>query len=128
LRRSPFCCGVAAGPHHDSKSDASIWGEIEPDTHPNGGQRAAEFSRVAAVSECLLRKLMDSRKKRVVRCQKNFLCHAKTFATPAHANAKYKMRGGKSETVVSADATAEPTDPTLRKLQSAAKTLESARH
>ncbi|QQN65261.1 hypothetical protein JIR23_05530 [Bradyrhizobium diazoefficiens] len=50
------------------------------------------------------------------------------FKITAHANAKYKMRGGKSETVVSADATAEPTDPTLKKLQSAAKTLESARH
>jgi hypothetical protein len=53
---------------------------------------------------------------------------SKFFKITAHANAKYKMRGGKSETVVSADATVEPTEPTLKKLQSAAKTLESARH
>lgn len=56
---------------------------------------------------------------------------SKFFKITAHANAKYKMRGGKSETSVSADASVEPTDPKLKanidKLQSAAKTLDAAR-
>ncbi len=57
---------------------------------------------------------------------------SKFFKITARAAATYKMRGGKSETTVSTDVSAEPTDPAIKnkidKLQQAAKTLEAARH
>jgi hypothetical protein len=53
---------------------------------------------------------------------------SKFFKITARAGVTYKMRGGKSETTTSTDVSAEPTDPALQKLQTAAKTLEAARH
>jgi hypothetical protein len=53
---------------------------------------------------------------------------SKFFKITARAGVTYKMRGGKSETTTSTTVSAEPTHPTLRKLQTAAKTLEAARH
>lgn len=56
---------------------------------------------------------------------------SKFFKINARANVTYKMRGGKSETTVSTDASVEPTDPAIKKnidkLQQAAKTLQGAR-
>ena len=63
-----FGCGVTDGPCKDGQDHASIWSEIEPDTHCNSGQRTAKFSWVAAISEGLLRKAVDSRKELIVRC------------------------------------------------------------
>lgn len=57
---------------------------------------------------------------------------SKFFKITARANAKYKMRGGKSETVVTTDASAEITDPAVQKkvdqVKAAANKLKDARN
>ena len=80
MRRGPLRSGIAGSSHHDSESDARVGGEIESDAHRDRGERAAEFSWVAAIRERLPRKLIDSREKRIVRLKKGSLAHAKTFA------------------------------------------------
>ncbi len=57
---------------------------------------------------------------------------SKFFKITARANAKYKMRGGKSETVVTTDASAEITDEKIQKkvdqVKAAANKLKDARN
>jgi len=57
---------------------------------------------------------------------------SKFFKITARANVKYKLRGGKSETVVTTSAKGEITDPALKdkvgKLNEAARKLEQARN
>ena len=50
------------------------------------------------------------------------------FKLTARANAKYKLRGGKSENSFSAEAKGEVTDAKLKKLNEAAKKLQEARN
>jgi hypothetical protein len=53
---------------------------------------------------------------------------SKFFKITARAQAKYKLRGGKSETTVSTSVSGQVTDERLNKLQKAAEKLEAARH
>jgi hypothetical protein len=53
---------------------------------------------------------------------------SKFFKITARAQAKYKLRGGKSETTVSTSVSGQVTDEKLSKLQKAAEKLEAARH
>jgi hypothetical protein len=60
-------CVVTDGPHHDSESDAVARGDIEADARSNCGERAVEFSWIAAIREDLPHKLLDGCEKRFVR-------------------------------------------------------------
>lgn len=53
---------------------------------------------------------------------------SKFFKITARAQAKYKLRGGKSEATVSTSVSGQVTDERLNKLQKAAEKLEAARH